>query len=83
MQINIQAFLEKYKRFKNPKEEREKIADIISKELGVEIKENQISVTKNTLSIKTNNYIKTEIFLKKDKILKTLNENKFYIKDIK
>lgn len=80
---NLSSLLEKFKNIKNPKEDRINIAKIICDSSGIKINESQISVTKNILSIKTNNYIKTEIFLKKEKILEELTKNKFYIKDIR
>lgn len=80
---DLTAFLGKFKNIKSPKEEKEKIANLVAEFLGKEIKPDQISIVKNILSINTDNYFKTEIFLKKEKILEALNKNKFYIKDIR
>ena len=80
---NLSSLLEKFKNIKNPKEDKIKIATIVSKEISKEITEDKISITKNILSIKTDNYLKTEIFLKKEKILEELKVNNFFIKDIR
>ncbi len=77
------SFFEKFKHLKNPKEERERIAVIVSKELGIEFTGDQISLSKSIISIKTDSYTKTEIFIKKDKILESLKANNFRITDIR
>ena len=82
MEINIKSLLAKYKNLKDPKEEKAKIAKIISEILGKEILGSQITITKNVLKIKTNNYLKTEIFMKKEKILEELKKNNFHTKEI-
>lgn len=73
----LASFFEKFKHLKNPKEEKEKIASIVSRALGIEISSDKISITKGTLMFNTDTYIKTEIFMKKDLILNTLKEEGF------
>lgn len=80
----LSSFLEKFKNLKNPKEDREKIATIISKKLGVTVIEDMIRLKKDTLSISADNYIKTEIFLKKEPLLEALQKEGFQnIKEIR
>lgn len=83
MQINIQSLLEKYKNLKNPRDEKIKIAKILSETLGFEITDSQIEIKKETLSVNVSSYIKTEIFMKKEQILSALNSNNFSIKEIR
>jgi len=80
---HLAALLTRFKGLKDPKEDRQRIAEIVSKELGVDITEDQISLNKTTLTIKSDNYLKTEIFMRKDNILKALTEAKFLITEIR
>jgi hypothetical protein len=82
MHLSLQSLLEKYKHLKNPKDEKIKIAKIVSYILGIEITNDQVEIKKDILNLKIDNYLKTEIFMKKDKILNTLKENKFFFKNL-
>ncbi len=61
------------------------IAKILKKEIGEEIPMEHISVAEGILKIKTSSAIKSQIFIKKNSILKALGANpkEFFIKDIK
>ncbi|MES2060088.1 MAG: hypothetical protein V4438_03595 [Patescibacteria group bacterium] len=83
MNFSINSFFEKYKHLKNPKDDKIRIAIIISDVLGIEIGEELVEIKKDTLSIKADSYLKTEIFMRKDKILEALNQNKFFITEIR
>lgn len=54
------------------KAKKELIASVYSDAIGSPITHNQISFSKNTIFIKTEPIIKTEIFLKKTQILETI-----------
>ncbi len=80
---HLANLLAKFKNLRDPKEERVKIAEVISKELGFDITESQISLTKGSLSIKADNYLKTEIFMRKDSLLEVLKKENLPIFEIK
>ncbi len=81
---NIGDFLNKIKETLNIKEDSLlKIIKIIEEETSIKIEKKDIILNNNIIKIKTNNYIKTEIFLKKEKIIKKIEEEiKIKIKDI-
>ena len=82
---NISNFLARFKHLKNPKIEREEIAKVLGECLGFEVSSNSISLKNNIIQFGGKSLLKTEIFLKKEAILKTL-ESKFphlHIKDIR
>lgn len=80
---HLASLLLKFKNLKDPKEERRKIAEIISKELGIEILESQIIFSKNNVTLKVDNYVKTELFMQKEKLLKVLSEANLSIYEIR
>ena len=68
--IKLTNLLTRFKGLTNTeKAKKELIADICESIIGVPIKHNQISFSKNTIFIKTEPIIKTEIALKKGDIL--------------
>ena len=73
---NINKFLERFKKITIPGESvRIKTAEILSAEFGEEIKIEDISIKINILFIKTSDAsLKSEVFLKKNKILGKLRE---------
>lgn len=79
----LSALLEKFKNLKDPKEERVRIAGIISRELGFEISEDQISLKNGVLSINADNYLKSEIFMQKEGLLEALKNENFSISEIR
>jgi hypothetical protein len=83
MSFNIKSFLDKYKNLKDPREEKEKIAKILAGILKIEIPAENISIKKGILSIKADNYLKTEIFLKKEKLLEEFKKKDVKVFEIK
>ena len=81
---NFASLFERFKHIKNPKDERRRIAEVVSKELGLNIEEDKVLVKQNTLSIICDNYVKTEIFMKKEILLDSLDKAGLkHIKEIK
>jgi hypothetical protein len=80
---HLAHLLEKFKGLRNPKEERVKIASVITQTLGFEISEDQVSLKKGTLSINADNYLKGEIFMQKDLLLEALKKENLEVFDIK
>lgn len=73
---SIQDFLGKFKKIvENEKVEKTLISKILSHKLGSLVKEDQIQVKNKTLYLKVNNYIKTEVLIKTDEILKEFRKN--------
>ncbi len=83
MNFNISLLLERYKNLKDPKEDRKKIAKIISEVVGVEITEEKVGISKNTLTLKLDNYIRTEVFMKQEKLIEALKKENFFISSIR
>lgn len=72
---NIGNFLEKFKNFTSTDLHTKKIsAEILSTELGIEILKADLSVQKNTLRVQCSPIIKQEIRLRKQKIIKAINQ---------
>lgn len=84
---NISHFLDKFKKFGKPDIlVREKTAEIIKKEIGVDIDNKKIKLRDCVIYVETHDHIlKSEIFLKKRKILSFLQDfcSDKNIKDIK
>jgi len=81
----LSEILEKVRKKINLKEENKNLIISIIKEItNEEIKEDNIKIINNTIYIKENPYLKREILLKKNKIIKELNSKLFnlIIKDI-
>ncbi|HEY4512708.1 MAG TPA: hypothetical protein VJH63_03580 [Candidatus Paceibacterota bacterium] len=73
----LSSFLDKFKNLKDPKEDREKIAAIISKELGFDLTADMVVLKKDIILIQADSYIKTELFIKKEHLLETLRKEGF------
>lgn len=80
---HLALLLERFKNIKDPKEERQRIALIISKELGFEVTEDKVMLKKGILSISADNYLKAEIFIRKDALLGALKKEGFLITEIR
>ena len=79
----ISQFFDKFNNFAIKEiKKRQLIVQIIKNEIGEEIKIEDIIFRNNSIKINTNQIIKTEIFLKKQKILKEINKIQVNIKDI-
>lgn len=72
--LQINQLLERFKNLTNSEKiKKQLIAEIISNK-KIHIKIDQISISKNTIFIKTQPIIKTEIMLKKEEILKEIQK---------
>jgi len=70
--LDLSRFLEKFKKIKNPKLERELVARVVSKVLGIEIEHEDVGVKEGVVVIKKTGKIKSELYLRKQEILKHL-----------
>ena len=76
MQSNIGSFLEKFKKFLTSEENiKEEIIKSVLKNTGIEIKGENIKIQDFSIYIKEKPIIKSEIFLKKEKILEDLSQD--------
>lgn len=83
---NIGGFFDKFKNLALLEmRKREKIIEAIWKSTGHKIEARDISIRDGVVNIKTSAMLKSEIFLKKTKILEYINQNlpELKIKDIK
>lgn len=72
--LQINQLLERFKNLTNSEKiKKQLIVEIISNQ-KIPITINQISISKNTIFIKTQPIIKTEILLKKEEILKEVKK---------
>ncbi len=75
--FNIDDFLVKFRKITIPDNEiRIYISEVIFDILKLKIEKYNIKISNNSIFIKTDNIIKTEIFLNKNRILNKIN-NKF------
>lgn len=81
---SISNFLEKFKKFGKPDIlVREKTAEIIKKEIGIDIDNKKIKLREGVIYIETHDHLlKSEVFLKKRKIL-TFIQDLFKDKNIR
>lgn len=80
---NLSSLLERFKHIKNPKEERGRLAELLSKEVGFDFKESDLEIKKQALVLKVDGYLKTEVFMNRDLILNKIKEAGFDIFEIK
>ena len=76
---HLALLLERFKNIRDPKEERQRIALIISRELGFEVAEDKVVLKKGILSISADNYLKAEIFMRKEALLEALKTEKISV----
>jgi hypothetical protein len=81
--LNLSSLLEKFRHLKNPREEREKLVATLVECAGFEIPFESVSLKGDILYINVSGYMKTEIFMKKESILKTLKVKGFKVEDIR
>lgn len=74
---NLSSLLERFKGFKNPKEERTRLAEVVSKCVGFDIFHDSINLQKDILYLKVEGYLKTEVHIKKEMILETIKKEGF------
>ena len=71
----ILSFFDKFKKITLPDETvRKKTSDILYKIINIKVDISCISVENKTVRIKKNSFIKSEIFLHKEQVLKQLKE---------
>ena len=72
--LKLSGLLARFKGLANTeKAKKECVAEVLSEIIGVPITHNQISFSKNTIFIKVQPIIKTEIAIKKEEILVKIN----------
>lgn len=72
---SIKLFLTKFKNYLPPAIALQRLArEVIKQETGIDLKAEEIKLTNFTLYIKTRPAAKSEIFLKREKILERLGE---------
>lgn len=72
--FNLSSLLERFKKLKDPRENKILISNIISEGVGVKIEEKDISIQKNVLYISGSSLLKNRIFLKKAHIIEKIHE---------
>jgi len=78
--FNLSTYLEKFKNLKDPKDDKTLISKAIQEVADIIIKEEDITLERETLFVRGNSLTKNRIFLMKDAIL--LKSNEFLV-DIK
>jgi exoribonuclease II len=73
---NISAYLEKFKKLKNPRDAKENIARVIKEVTGFDIAISEFRLQKAVLFLNTNPYLRTEIYSKKAFILDEIKKQK-------
>ena len=72
----IEELLESYRNtLKESGRETEIIAEILTKTLGIPVNKTQLKVSKGVLRAHISSVIKTELYMKKNEILETINKN--------
>lgn len=72
---NLAAYLQKFKRLISSNEEKTKIiSEEIFKITSIQIPTNDIVLREGTIIINTKPIIKSEVFIKKEKIIKAIKE---------
>jgi hypothetical protein len=74
---NLSSLLERFKNFKNPKDERIRLAEVVSRCLGFGVLHDSINLQKDILYLKVEGYLKTEIYIKKEMILESIKKEGF------
>ncbi|PIQ35619.1 MAG: hypothetical protein COV32_03005 [Candidatus Yonathbacteria bacterium CG10_big_fil_rev_8_21_14_0_10_43_136] len=72
--LQLKQLLDRFKNLSNNEKTKKQIIINILNKNKLPIKIEQISISKNTIFIKTQPIIKTEIVLRKEKILKEIKE---------
>ena len=72
--LQLGQLLERFKGLTNTEKEKKQIIVEIFKKNNIPININQINISKNTIFIKTQPIIRTEIMLKKEEIFKEIQK---------
>ena len=70
--IKLEDLLKDYKDIKNPSLEKKEIIDVLSKKVGLNIKEDQILFRKNIVILKVSPVQKSFVYIRKDEILELI-----------
>ncbi len=71
----VTSFFDRFKKITLPDETvRRTTTEVLKKTIGVSVNISQVSVVGESLRIKSNSFIKSEIFLHKEQILQILKE---------
>lgn len=72
---NVSSYFDRFKNISLPNEEvRKATANAIEKEIGITVDISKIRVVQNSLKIEVTPLIKSEIFLKKERILEEIKK---------
>ena len=71
---DISSYLEKFKKFKNPKDDKETIVRVVKEVTGFEVRVEEINFQKGVVMFKINPYLRTAINNKKGFILDELKK---------
>jgi len=82
---SISQFLEKFKKIKNPLEQKQAVARIMTEITTFEVSVEDFVIKSGTIFLQTNAYLRNEVYQKKHLILAKLKEDLkgLVIKDIK
>ncbi len=80
---NLSSLLEKFKHIKNPREEKEGIASVISKTLGFVVSPDAVRIVKRVIYLDVSPYVKTEVNMRKEKIITTLRESGYVFDEVR
>ena len=72
--LDLSKYLEKFNSFRDPREKKQKIAALIYEISFIELKLEEIELRNRILYIKGSSVLKSEIFLRKDELLKVFKE---------
>ena len=78
--IKLEDLLKDYKDIKNPSLEKKEIIDVLSKKVGLNIKEDQILFRKNIVILKVSPVQKSFVYIRKDEsleLIKTMVPHRF------
>lgn len=83
--LQINQLLERFKNLKNGDKVKKQLIKEVFDKKNIPINIDQISITKDIIFLKINPIVKTEVFLKKEEILRQIKEISIisFISDIK
>ncbi len=76
---DINSYLEKFRKIKSPRTDKETISRIIKTITTFDLDPKEISFQKNTLFIKTNPYLRTAILAQKEVILEHIKREQISV----
>jgi len=79
---NIGSYLDRFKKFKNPREDKLTIARIVKELTTFDVMPEEINIRKGTVMFRTNPYLRTAIYSKKDALLDELKKAGLHVTTI-